>query len=93
MVVPDSLKNKLELYGRNGRIFLRPNDIFKEESWISVLQGQGVVPQDYHPLADALSSQELEQYMGHIRDNIQKALVKMPAHKEFIAKYCAAARP
>lgn len=92
MDIPDSLKNKLELYSRNGRIFLKPNDIFKEESWISVLQGQGIVPQDHHPLVDALSDQVLEQYMSHINNGIKHALVTMPTHAEFIAKYCAIAR-
>jgi len=89
MDIPDSLKNRLELYRRNGRIFIKSQDIFKEESWVSVLQGQGIVPADYHPLADALSGQALEQYMKHVRFGISQSVSAMPSHAEFIAKYCA----
>lgn len=87
MDIPDSLNNRLELYRRNGRIFLKPHDIFKEESWVSVLQGQGIVPADYHPLADALSGPALDQYMKRISSGISQSISTMPLHADFIAKY------
>lgn len=90
MEIPDTLENRLEVYRANGRLHIKPTDIFKEESWVSVLQGQGVVPQDYHPLADAMSMEELSTFLTRLHTINEKTVAAMPEHAEFIARYCAA---
>ena len=89
MEIPESLQKKIDLYRNSGRIFLKHSNIFREESWVSVMQGQGLSPTDYHPLADVLSGQNLDAYMSKINQGIKSALEIMPSHEDFISKYCA----
>lgn len=88
MEVPASLQQKLDIYRQNGRAFLKPNDIFREESWVSVLLGQGVVPRDYHPLVDALSDEQLMQLISSVRHTNAQSAALMPTHADFIARFC-----
>jgi tryptophan halogenase len=90
MAIPDTLENRLEAYRASGRLHIKPADIFKEESWVSVLQGQGIVPADYHPLADAISDSDLSTLLMRLHTLNEKAVAAMPRHAEFIARYCVA---
>jgi tryptophan halogenase len=73
-------------------VFVRQAELFKENSWFSVLTGQGIVPQAYHPVADAITSDELNLRMVKVRDGIRKRLEMMPSHGDFIAQHCASSR-
>ena len=89
MELPESLQQKFASYSASGRIYIPQNEIFREESWVAVMQGQGVKARDYHPLADVFSAAELEQYMSGMRQAITQTVANMPSHAEFIARYCA----
>jgi tryptophan 7-halogenase len=93
MDVPDSLKHKMELFRRRGRVVTYKDGLFLEPSWLAVYFGQRVVPQGYDPLADAVDATALERKMRQVREQIQAAAVRMPAHEEFLRSYCPAAKP
>lgn len=90
MAIPDSLAHRLELFRANGRIFREHEELFAEVGWLQVLLGQHVDPAGYHPLADQLSHQELEQLMTVSRNHAQAVAAGMPDHAAFIARHCAA---
>jgi len=54
------------------------------------MNGQGLVPQGYHPLVDLRSEQEIGGFLGDIENVIQKCVDVMPTHEETIARYCSA---
>lgn len=89
MPVTETLNRKIELYERAGRLFRDNNELFTEESWIAVMQGQGLVAQDYNPLVDVLDDTEFHNILGDIHSTIQKSVAVMPTHAQFIEKYCA----
>ena len=64
MEIPDSLAQKIALFEATGKIFREQDDLFLETSWLQVMLGQGIVPRDYHPLANALSRPELMEMAG-----------------------------
>jgi tryptophan halogenase len=67
MTIPDSLAHKIEIFKENGRLFREQNDLFTDSSWLQVMLGQGVVPQDYHPLANNLSVEKINDMLREIK--------------------------
>lgn len=86
MDIPDSLKNKLETFKSRGEIVVDKDDLFRESSWFAVLMGQGLEPNCYHPIADAISDEQLEIRMSRIREAVKKRVALLPEHGEFIKK-------
>lgn len=56
MSIPDSLQEKIELFGGRGRIFRENDELFNDTSWFSIMIGQGLSARGYDPLADVLTS-------------------------------------
>ena len=90
MSIPDSLSEKIELFKERGEVKPRYGDLFSEVSWLAILYGQGLVPAGHHPLADAMSEDDLEVALSRIRGAIDKAVEALPAHSDFIQRCCAA---
>jgi tryptophan halogenase len=67
MTIPDSLAHKIEIFKENGRLFREQNDLFTDSSWLQVMLGQGIVPQDYHPLANNLSVEKINDMLREIK--------------------------
>lgn len=81
---PDGLAAKLELFQSSGRIIRENNELFTEDSWLSVMLSQGVIPQAHHPAAFMLDADETRQRLGHIRDVIAHTVAQMPTQEEFL---------
>lgn len=88
MDVPDRLKHKIDLFRQNGRLINENNDLFLDASWLQVMQGQGVDPQDYHPMAKGVPEQNLIEMLNTIRKIKQEPVPKLPTHDEFLNKVC-----
>jgi tryptophan halogenase len=89
MSIPDTLSAKLELFKARAEVKPRMGDLFSEVSWFAVLYGQGIVPQGYHPLADAMPEDELNLKLARIRAAIKERVEGLPSHREFIDSCCA----
>jgi tryptophan halogenase len=85
MPLPDSLKNKEEIFSRTGRIILSPDELFRDSSWFAVLTGQGHAPKDYNPLIDSVSSEENLAHLQRTKANIRMTAAKMPEHSSFLS--------
>jgi tryptophan halogenase len=90
MSIPDSLAAKLSLFRERGEMHIAPDELFKETSWFAILYGQGLMPQSYHPIADAMSEDDLQLTMARIRSAIKQRAETLPSHGEFIQQCCAA---
>jgi tryptophan halogenase len=90
MNIPDSLAEKLELFKVRGEVKPTLGDLFSDVSWLAVLYGQGLVPVSHHPLADAMSEDDLELTLSRIRAAIRQRVDSLPAHGDFIRSCCAA---
>jgi len=92
MEVPESLQRKIDLFRAGGRIFREQDDLFAESSWLQVMLGQGIMPRDYHPLANSLSSSRLQEMLESMKKFKQVPLHKILSHDEFLAKVTGGAR-
>ena len=50
------------------------------------------MPVGYDLLADALDAAELDRRTRAIREQIEQAVGRMPAHEQFLSSYCPANR-
>jgi tryptophan halogenase len=89
MEVPDTLASRLELFRETGLIFPDPKDLFRVDSWLQVMIGQRILPENYHRMADMLSPQELRAMLETLTANIRAAVAKMPTHTQFLRQYCS----
>ena len=92
MPVPPELQRRIDLFRANGRIHREFDELFTEVAWLQVMLGQGIEPAGYHPLADRVTPEQLNGFLGNIKKIIGGAVSKLPPHREFIAKHCAANR-
>jgi tryptophan 7-halogenase len=81
---PEGLADKLDMFRSNGRIFREHNELFTETSWLSVMVGQGVAAQGYHPVADLLPDAETLKRLAHIREVISDTAVNMPVQDDYL---------
>lgn len=90
MSIPDTLRQKMEHYRKNGRIFRANEELFNETSWLEVMHGQGLKAEGYHPIVDTLPKEEISRRLENIREVIQRSVEYMPSHEDYIKNNCAA---
>lgn len=85
MDIPESLQHKIDLFKTTATVFRHQDELFTEAAWIQVMLGQGIIPEDYHPLTQAVSQDDLTDYLTNIRKVINTTVSQMPSHKDYIA--------
>ena len=93
MDVPDTLRQKIELFRETARVFRRNEELFAENSWVQVMLGQGIEPKAWHPIAGRLNDDELDRLLGMIRQDVTRTVAGLPDHAAYVARYCGAAEP
>ena len=91
--LPDSLKEKLELFRSHGRIMRDNSELFPSQSWFHVMVGQGISPASDDPVAGVINPKVVNENLANIREVVKRCAASMPTHEEFIARHCAAPRP
>jgi tryptophan halogenase len=86
MSVPDSLASKVALWRAKGRVFRDELELFATPSWVAVMLGQGVIPDEYEPVADALDEEKVAAALEQMRLHILQTAERLPSHGEFIAQ-------
>lgn len=90
MDVPDSLREKMKLFEGNGLLYKDADDLFRESSWVQVMVGQGLMPKSYHAMANRISSEQLNGFLGDVQKLIDRATSELPTHERFIDTHCKA---
>ncbi|WP_188150873.1 tryptophan halogenase family protein [Teredinibacter waterburyi] len=89
MEIPDSLKARLDIYKDSGRLYWHADELFTVNSWNQVMLGQGILPRGYHPVADAMNSEELKNYFESYTKGVSAFVQTLPKHHAFVESYCA----
>ena len=84
MQLPASLQHRIEMFQATGRVFQSVADLFTENSWVQVMLGQGIYPEQYHIIADTMSKSELNNFLTNIKLRVQNTVNTLPNHHEFI---------
>jgi tryptophan 7-halogenase len=93
MSVPDSLERRMQMFKETAHTFQSEDELFRVDSWIQVMFGQGLMPRNYHHFAKAMKQTDLTQFLAHLRSSVAQSITKLPSHHDFINQYCRAERP
>lgn len=90
--IPDSLRERLELFTSSGRVLWNEHELLPKEYWVSAFLGLEQVPRSYDPLADVPSEHHVIEWLARMREAVSDAAGKMPVHSEYLEKL-SRARP
>jgi tryptophan halogenase len=90
MAVPAPLQHRIDMFQQTGRSFRVLNELFAENSWVQVMLGQGIVPDQHHPSADLMGDEELSGFLEGIRKHVERTVAQLPAHQAYVERYCGA---
>ncbi len=88
MEIPDSLEHRLDIFRENGYVWPDDVNLFRVDSWVQVMLGQGIFPKDHHGASRILAAQTLEDQVKSLRHVVDQNLAQMPRHEDFLKTYC-----
>ncbi|WP_294245419.1 tryptophan halogenase family protein [uncultured Sphingomonas sp.] len=86
MPLPDTLARKIALFREKGRIFRYEDELFATPSWVAVMLGQGVMPEGYDPVIDALDEERVLAALRQMRQATATAVAGLPPHSVALAQ-------
>jgi tryptophan halogenase len=93
MPIPDKLQDKIEQFRNKGRVFADGLELFNTVSWVAVMLGQHIVPEEYNPVVDGLDENKVAEALEQMRAGFADIAQRLPSQAEFIASCCAATPP
>lgn len=91
MELPESLALRLRAWRDRAHAWQGADELFRLDSWTHVLLGQGIVPEQHHPVTRGLPDEDMRKLLDSIRQPIGRTIAQMPSQQEFIERYCKAA--
>ena len=90
MDIPESLQHRMAMFAEHG--YAWPDDValFRVDSWVQVMMGQGLMPKRHHGASRMLPAQSLTQQLTAFKQSVNQALAQLPAHDTFLKQYCPA---
>lgn len=92
MDIPDSLRQRMELFRDSALAFQTGDEMFRLESWTHVMLGQRLKPQSYHQLVATIPPADFARHLQSMRERIATVVERLPSHREFLQSYCKAPR-
>jgi tryptophan halogenase len=57
------------------------------------MMGQGIAPRTHHPITRQMDNASLGDFLGAIRKEVARTMMKLPTHQQFISQFCPAPVP
>jgi tryptophan 7-halogenase len=92
MAVPETLTERIGHYARAGRLMVGSDELFRDASWLAVLDGQGIAARDYNPVADTVDPVSNRNQVQQIAALIARAAPTLPGHDAALAALLEPAR-
>jgi len=83
MSIPDSLRERIELYEGTGRIRPRAGELFTDLSWFYILEGLGVRASGLDPLVDVVPAAKLAEILDSFARSTAAQVAAAPAHDSY----------
>ena len=90
MPLPDTLRHKIELFREHGRVFRYNDELFDVPSWVAVMLGQDIIPDDCDPLATAMPESDVLRAMAELKRAYETTADRLPLASDYIARVIAA---
>ncbi len=82
--LPETLSHRMHLFNKAGHYVHYEYDLFKLDSWLAVMEGQGFGTEVYNPVANAVDASALQNTMAQIRHAVSEITRQMPTHGQYI---------
>jgi tryptophan 7-halogenase len=83
MPLPDTLRSRIELYRRTGRIRCRAGELFTDMSWFYIFEGLGLRPDAYDPLMDVVALDKLREILASMAASTATLIRSAPSHDSY----------
>ena len=87
--LPATLQPKIDQWRDTGHIHREHEELFTEVAWFQVFAGQGVLANHYNPLADAMATQDLLDFLASQERQLEQAAAAMPHHADTLGRLMA----
>ncbi len=84
MTVPDTVRDKIDLFLARGRILSLDEETFEPDSWLSIFFGHGLMPQSWDVVADRVSQEEAVSQFKRMLGFIRQQVDGMSSHDAFL---------
>lgn len=91
MEIPETLAGRLALFREDAQVYQGEGDLFRADSWLQVLFGQGLRPAGHHQMGRMLTDEQLRRALSDLKGNIDGAVASLPRHQDFLDRFCAQA--
>ena len=88
MSIPESLQERMALFEQDGHLIVKDSELFKHDSWLAVLIGQGIIPKQSAPIMAFKQQVNLEQTLEAMHKNMTQTVAKIPSHEMYLAQNC-----
>jgi len=83
ITLPDSLRERIELFKGHGALREGVDELFRSASWQSVFEGMGIRPDRYDPLMDIVSREQLGNLFGSLAKSVAALTAAAPSHDSY----------
>lgn len=92
MEIPESLRERMELFRATGGIFPSADELFDVRGWVQVMLGQNIIPERWHPLADNIEEGRLRHFLEMTENAYVQDAARIPDHAAYVAKFAPMTR-
>lgn len=85
MPLPDSLRERIELFKGHGIVREERDELFRSASWQSVFEGMGIRPAKYSPRVDNIELAQINENLKLARSAILNMVKTLPTHDDYLA--------
>ena len=85
MAIPDSLRQRIDLYRHTGRIRPRPGELFTDLSWFYIFEGLGLRPESHDPLLDVVPADRLSEIFASLAQTTAQVAAAARSHDSYFA--------
>jgi tryptophan halogenase len=89
MELPDTLREKIDLFSEAGLVIREEEELFLDDSWGQVMIGQGIMPNSWSPLADNVPGEDIGPFLDSLAKSYRLRAEILPSHREFVASMVA----
>lgn len=85
MDIPPTLAEKIALFREAGLFVREEDELFLDDSWGQVMIGQGIVPENWSPLADNVPAEDVGPFLKSLSNAYRTQAQHLPTHTDFVS--------
>lgn len=85
--IPDTLAARIALFRESAAAFQASDELFRVDSWVQVMLGQGLQPQGYHRIGQMIGKDRLGPSLAELARGIGQHVAALPTHQQFLDQY------